>query len=77
VDLSFFQALGFLIRQRTTAALAHLHMMDFCVIRLVDDLEGMARMSGLSARVSLIFLAQAFRRGFLEAIGRGRFAAVA
>ena len=68
VDLSFSHAIGFLIHQRTVAALAHFHMVDFCVIGLCGHLERMARMSGLSAGLSLPFLAQAFRGGFLEAI---------
>jgi len=43
--------------------------MDLGVIGLFDHLERMPHMSGLSAGVPLPFLAQAFGRGFLEAIG--------
>ena len=77
MDLSFLYALGLLIDQRTAATLALLQPVNLCVIGLFDHLEGMARMSGLSSELSLPSLTQAFGRGFVEAIARGRLAAVA
>jgi hypothetical protein len=76
VNLSFLNAFGLLIRQRTVAEFAQVHMVDFDVIRLVGHFERMPLMARLSAGLLFPFLAETFRRGFFEAVARGRLAAV-
>ena len=75
--MSFLNLLGWLIPQRTTAALAGVHRVNFDTIRLLDPLERVPLMSGLSARLALAFLAKALGRRFVEPIAGGRLAAVA
>ena len=67
VDLSFLNLLGWLIAQRTTAALARVQAVDFGTIRLLDPLERVPLMSGLSARLALAFLAKALGRRYEDA----------
>ena len=49
VDLALFDAVGRLIGEGTATAFADFHMVDFRVIRILDHLERMARMPGLTA----------------------------
>ena len=77
VDLSVLDAVGLVIRQRALASRAFLHPVDRGVIGLVDRLERMPLMAGLTAGLALAFLAQAFGLGFLQAIGGWWSAAVA
>lgn len=68
VYLSFFNVVRVPIAEGATTSFAYLHPVDLRVIGCGDHLERMPRMSGLSAGLSLPFPAQAFGRGFLQAI---------